>query len=302
MSKRFLAASVVAKSAIAAATVAAAVLPIALSHATPAAALSCGPETFIPVPSINPTFLAYQRQTAHAACNTFDITLNGQSDEAAIRVNQVAHVRGTVTGLTDGTISLYYSTGKNDAGLRSAKISGTQFCSAPVVEGAVECELTFPSVGNYQVFGTFYPTSGRSLNDSLWVQVLAANDTVPTGGVAPQPTSTPTPTATPTASPSPTQSVLPKPRLVVNGDAGQALMTVETAPLLQGNTVKYFRRSGLTQQVVPEGEGTVGADGRAYRLLNLRSGRHILVYAKVLGAPSTQLPDPYTNDVAYVVG
>ena len=88
------------------------------------------------------------------------------------------------------------------------------------------------------------------------------------------------------------------PHLVESSGGGTVHLTLTTDSAEVGKTVTFYRMSGITGKVVPEGTGIVNASGIATRTNTYRVGQIVAVYAKVQDAT---LPLPYSNTVAFKV-
>lgn len=74
--------------------------------------------------------------------------------------------------------------------------------------------------------------------------------------------------------------------------------TVTTLAAYKGDTVYFFRRSGLTGMVVPFGHVTVGSDGIATHYFNAKHGQILAIYSKVSGPPAAVA---YSNTISFKV-
>lgn len=88
------------------------------------------------------------------------------------------------------------------------------------------------------------------------------------------------------------------PTLVQDSKNGQVLLTTFTSPGLSGTLVQFTRRSGLTGQVVPCGNGYVNNDGVVQRVLNVKTGQILAIYSKVL---AYDMLSQFSNTVTFKV-
>lgn len=89
------------------------------------------------------------------------------------------------------------------------------------------------------------------------------------------------------------------PTLSQTSNHGIVTLTLRTSPAFQGNTVYFFRRSGLTGKVVPLGTGVVDSAGVARRTFNAKIGQILALYGKLIGA--TNIVSSYSNDMSFKV-
>lgn len=89
------------------------------------------------------------------------------------------------------------------------------------------------------------------------------------------------------------------PKLSQRNAGGVVTLTLSTSPDYRNKTVYFFRKSGLTGQVVPLGTGTVAPNGDAKRTFNAKRGQILALYGKVIGA--TNIATPYSNTITFKV-
>lgn len=93
---------------------------------------------------------------------------------------------------------------------------------------------------------------------------------------------------------------LQRPNLSQTSAKGVATLTVGLSPEFKGRKLVFFakRANGSVRSL---GIAKVGATGEATRILHLKKGQTVAVYAKVLGTTKAQLPNAYSHTVAFVV-
>lgn len=128
--------------------------------------------------------------------------------------------------------------------------------------------------------------------------VSAAPGTSPSPGQTSSPTPTPTPTPTAVPSPTPTAASYGKVVLSQRSARGVATLTAVVNDHYIGETVIFFRRSGLSGKVQPLGVATVDDQDIAQRVLTLKPGQTIAAYGKLL---SEGMTSPYSNTVSFKV-
>lgn len=88
------------------------------------------------------------------------------------------------------------------------------------------------------------------------------------------------------------------PGIVQDTKNGVVVVDVFTSRSLQGSTVQFFRKSGLTGQVVPLGTAKVDANGEAIRRFNAKPGQILALYGKVL---ALNMVSQYTKTITFKV-
>ena len=91
----------------------------------------------------------------------------------------------------------------------------------------------------------------------------------------------------------------PRPKLTQQSHNGTVLLIFQVDSHYVGKTVYFFRRSGMTGQVVPLGTAQVNSNGDAFRKFDTAKGGILALYGKILGA--ADISDPYSNTVAFKV-
>lgn len=94
-------------------------------------------------------------------------------------------------------------------------------------------------------------------------------------------------------------SLSPRPSLSQSNTGGRVTLTLRTESRFGGNTVYFFRRSGITGVVVPLGTAIVDSNGVAIRIFDAARGGILALYGKVLG--TSNIESPYSNDVHFKV-
>lgn len=89
------------------------------------------------------------------------------------------------------------------------------------------------------------------------------------------------------------------PALAQSSSKGAVNLSFFTDSTFHGKTVYFYRRSGMTGQVVPLGTGTVDSTGVARRTFNAKTGQILALYGKIIGV--TDIYSPYSNSVTFKV-
>lgn len=127
--------------------------------------------------------------------------------------------------------------------------------------------------------------------------VVPSGSSSPTA--SPSPTASASPTATASESPTASPALNPAPTLSQTNAKGTVTLTLRTAPEYNGLTVYFFRRSGMTGQVVPLGTGKVNSSGVATRTFDAKRGQILALYGKVINAAG--ITTPYSNTISFKV-
>lgn len=93
--------------------------------------------------------------------------------------------------------------------------------------------------------------------------------------------------------------VNPAIKLSQSSAKGVVTLTLKSYPASAGKTAYFFRRSGMTGQVVPYGTAVIKNDGTAKRTFNAKSGQILAIYSKDTGVPGPT--SPYSNTISFKV-